>query len=48
MKLFKVLIVDDDDNLSYLIGERLGNEGYEVRSAESVTKGYLTYLKFST
>jgi CheY-like chemotaxis protein len=24
----------------------LGSEGYEVRSAESVTKGYLTYLKF--
>jgi CheY-like chemotaxis protein len=46
MKLFKVLVVDDDDKLSYLIGERLGSEGYEVRSAESVTKGYLTYLKF--
>ena len=27
MKLFKVLVVDDDDNLSYLIGERLGSEG---------------------
>ena len=29
MKLFKVLVVDDDDNLSFLIGEKLGNEGYE-------------------
>jgi CheY-like chemotaxis protein len=46
MKLFKVLVVDDDDNLSFLIGERLGNEGYEVRSAESVAAGYLTYLRF--
>jgi len=46
MKTFKILVVDDDDNLSFLIGERLGNEGYEVRSAESVAEGYLTYLKF--
>jgi len=46
MKMFKVLVVDDDDNLSFLIGERLGNEGYEVRSAESAAEGYLTYLRF--
>ena len=46
MKLFKVLVVDDDDNLSFLIGERLGSVGYEVRSAESAAEGYSTYLSF--
>lgn len=46
MEAFKVLVVDDDGNLSFLIRERLGSEGYEVQIAESAAEGYQTYLMF--
>jgi DNA-binding response OmpR family regulator len=46
MKRFRVLIVDDDHNLVFLLRQRLENEGYRVESAHSATEGYLNYLAF--
>lgn len=46
MKKFKVLVVDDDDNLARLIQVRLEGEGYEVTRANSAPKGYLTFFAF--
>ena len=41
MGKFKILIVDDDVNLSFLLQQRLESEGYEAQSANSVSAGYL-------
>jgi CheY-like chemotaxis protein len=46
MKAFKVLVVEDNGNLSFLLRERLGKEGYEVQCAENAADGYQTYLAF--
>jgi DNA-binding NtrC family response regulator len=46
MGKFKILIVDDDVNLAFLLQQRLENEGFEVENANSVTAGYLTYRSF--
>ena len=43
---FRVLIVDDDHNLVFLLRQRLEKEGYCVASAHSATDGYLHYLVF--
>ena len=46
MGKFKILIVDDDVNLAFLLQQRLESEGFEVENANSVTAGYLTYRSF--
>jgi DNA-binding NtrC family response regulator len=46
MKTFKILIVDDDDNIAFAVQQRLETEGYEVRRANGVEEGYLTSLSF--
>jgi CheY-like chemotaxis protein len=43
----KILIVDDNQDLAFLIKWMLEDEGYEVRSAKNGTDGYLTYLLFN-
>jgi DNA-binding response OmpR family regulator len=46
MKKFKILIVDDDFNLAYLLRQRLEHEDFEVETANSVAEAYLLYLAF--
>ena len=46
MGKFKILIVDDDVNLAFLLQQRLESEGFEVENANSATAGYLTYRSF--
>lgn len=46
MEKFKILVVDDDVNLAFLLQQRLESEGFEVENANSVTAGYLTYRSF--
>jgi DNA-binding response OmpR family regulator len=46
MKTFKILVVDDDDNIAFAIQQRLESEGYEVRRANGSEEGYLTSLCF--
>ncbi len=46
MKTFKILVVDDDENLAFVIQQRLESEGYEVRRAHGCEEGYLTSLCF--
>ncbi|MGH7872025.1 MAG: response regulator [Candidatus Binatia bacterium] len=46
MAKFKILVVDDDVNLSFLLQQRLESEGYEARSENSVPAGYLTSQSF--
>jgi DNA-binding NtrC family response regulator len=46
MGKFKILVVDDDVNLAFLLQQRLESEGFEVENANSVTAGYLTYRSF--
>jgi DNA-binding NtrC family response regulator len=46
MKTFKILVVDDDDNIAYAMQQRLESEGYEVRTAHGSEEGYLTSLCF--
>ncbi|MGZ3524419.1 MAG: response regulator [Thermodesulfobacteriota bacterium] len=43
----KVLVVDDNQDLAFLLKWMLESEGYEVRSAQSGQDGYSTYLLFS-
>jgi len=43
----KILIVDDNQDLAFLIKWMLEDEGYEVRSAKDGMDGYLTYLLFN-
>jgi DNA-binding response OmpR family regulator len=42
----KVLIVDDNKDLAFLLQMILENEGYEVRSAEDGSDGYSAFLLF--
>lgn len=46
MKKFKVLVVDDDCTLTYLLRERLEYEDFKVECANSAAEGYLIYLGF--
>jgi len=46
MKTFKILVVDDDDNIAFAIQQRLESEGYEVRRANGSEEGYLTSVCF--
>ena len=43
----KILIVDDNQDLAFLIKWMLEDEGYEVKSAKDGTDGYSTYLLFN-
>jgi len=43
----KILIVDDNQDLAFLIKWMLEDEGYDVRSASNGQDGYLTYLLFN-
>jgi CheY-like chemotaxis protein len=43
----KILIVDDNQDLAFLIKWMLEEEGYEVRSAVNGTDGYSAYLLFN-
>jgi CheY-like chemotaxis protein len=42
----KILIVDDNQDLAFLIKWMLEDEGYEVKSAKNGLDGYLMYLLF--
>jgi DNA-binding response OmpR family regulator len=46
MKKYRVLIVDDDANLTLLIEARLAASGYKVRTANSAGEAYQTFLAF--
>jgi len=46
MKKYKILVVDDDSNLAYMLRQRLESENFEVESANSVAEGYLLYVAF--
>ncbi len=46
MKKIKILIVDDDENLTLLIEARLKATDYNVRIANSAGAAYRTYLSF--
>jgi DNA-binding response OmpR family regulator len=46
MKTFKILVVDDDDNIAFAIQQRLESEGYEVRRANGLEEGYSISLCF--
>jgi DNA-binding response OmpR family regulator len=43
----KILIVDDNQDLAFLIKWMLEDEGYEVKSAKNGIDGYLMYLLFN-
>jgi CheY-like chemotaxis protein len=43
----KILIVDDNQDLAFLITWMLEDEGYEVKSAKDGSDGYSTYLLFN-
>ena len=43
----KILIVDDNQDLAFLITWMLEDEGYEVKSAKNGRDGYSTYLLFN-
>ena len=42
----KVLLVEDDENLSSILQERIMSEGYEIRIAKDAAEGYFIYLRF--
>ena len=46
MKALKILLVEDDKNLSFILEERLKSEGYETRIAKDAAEGYSIYLRF--
>lgn len=43
----KILIVDDNPSLAFLLREILEGEGFETRIATSSEEGYLSYLRFN-
>lgn len=46
MNALKVLLVEDDENLSFVLQERLESAGYETRTARDSAEGYSVYLQF--
>ena len=46
MKALKVLLVEDDENLSFALQERLKFEGCETRAAGDAVEAYLTFVRF--
>ncbi len=42
----RILIVDDNEELSFMIQMILEHEGFEVKSAKDSPEGYLAYLEF--
>jgi DNA-binding NtrC family response regulator len=46
MKKYKILVVDDDENLALLIQQRLEIEGYQVKTANSAHEGYSAFVDF--
>ena len=46
MNKFKILVVDDDDNLALLIKVGLKAAEYEVKTANSATEAMQTFLRF--
>ena len=46
MTNFKVLVVDDDSDLTFLIRQRLESKGFEVRTANAAEDGYAAFLSF--
>ena len=46
MKKFRILVVDDDDNMAFLIQQRLQNRGCEVRRANDSETGFSIFLNF--
>jgi two-component system, NtrC family, response regulator AtoC len=46
MKKTKILVVDDDENLAFLIKARLNDKAYDVRIANSAGMAYRTFLRF--
>lgn len=45
-RLGKILVVDDDKGLIYVLREMLQSEGFQVRTANDGSYGYLSYLIF--
>ena len=46
MREYKILIVDDADNLALLLESRLEAASYEVKTANCAAEAYQTYLTF--
>jgi two-component system response regulator (stage 0 sporulation protein F) len=46
MKPLKVLVVEDDQNLSFVLQQRLESKGYETRTAKDASEGFSLYLRF--
>jgi len=46
MNALKILLVEDDDNLSFVLQERLESEGCETRIAKDAAAGFSIYLQF--
>src|SRR3989337_254431 len=42
---YRVLVVDDDENLGQIMAETLIAAGYEVQTADDGLHGYLSYLE---
>src|SRR5262245_18756032 len=46
MKTLKVLLVEDDESLSFVLQERLRSAGCETRAAGDAIEAYLAFLLF--
>jgi DNA-binding NtrC family response regulator len=46
MKNFKVLVVDNDDDVAFVIQKILDSRGYEVRRARGYEEGYERFISF--
>jgi two-component system, response regulator, stage 0 sporulation protein F len=46
MKPLKVLVVEDDQNLSFVLQQRLESKGCETRTAKDASEGFSLYLRF--
>ena len=46
MKNFKVLVVDNDDDVAVVIQQILKSKGYEVKTAHGYEEGYERFISF--